>query len=542
MKKNSGIIDTRQFNDFSIIRFLTYISFLFLFSFLILSLLIISFRLDGLDIHLEKSYERANRLAFQIENSLKLIESEERVLCSNSDLKKLKTIKETYFFLEDLGRINKRKIACTIKNGKTSSLTELSTPDYESEDGFQYRNSQTNLFFDAEYTPTIRYRSTIATVSSTYLYMSKYGQSDIDAIGGITYTKTSTDNHFIYGYFGKVLPNDIESTITHENSLKKLLLFPDAIITKKKCSNEYNLCVTVIDNKPGFYGLTLKYKIISLFITFLFSLITGILFENYRSGPNAFIRKLKKEIKKDNIYPVYQPQLKMSNKKITGVESLARWDDPETGMISPEVFITIAENSGLIEELTKKLVIHIFDDLHVLLESDKEFTVSINVSSELLTSDTFIEFLNKITSTYKFSRNQIILEITERTELEKEEMSLFSKKIKENEYLVSIDDFGTGLSNLSWLSTIEPDEIKIDKMFTHAIGIESVNCITLEGIFSMLDHLPVKVVFEGIETQQQSDYIYKRVPDSIGQGWLFEKPIKIEELRAFLRINNAMKK
>ena len=262
----------------------------------------------------------------------------------------------------------------------------------------------------------------------------------------------------------------------------------------------------------------------------IISIAFGLMIEHFRVGPRALARKLKKQIQQDNIFPVYQPQVKIDTQEIIGVESLARWHDSKLGPISPDVFIPVAEESNLIEKLTEKLMVRIFHDLHKILEINAAFTVSINISTELLTSDTFINFLNLLSATYRFNRNQIVLEVTERTTSDQDKMASFSKRLQAQGYLVSIDDFGTGVSNLSWLSTLDPSEIKVDKIFTQAVGTETVNYITLDGIFSMLEHLAVKVVFEGVETEEQRAYIHQKIPNAIGQGWLFAKPQKIDAL------------
>ncbi|MFT7228560.1 MAG: sensor c-di-GMP phosphodiesterase-like protein [Methylophilaceae bacterium] len=108
--------------------------------------------------------------------------------------------------------------------------------------------------------------------------------------------------------------------------------------------------------------------------------------------PSRTCQKTKKKFQQDNIFPIYQPQVKSDTQEIIGVEPLTRWHNSKLGPISPDVFIPVAKESNLIEKLTEKLIVRIFHDLHKILETNTAFTVSINISTELLTSDTLFTF------------------------------------------------------------------------------------------------------------------------------------------------------
>lgn len=109
-------------------------------------------------------------------------------------------------------------------------------------------------------------------------------------------------------------------------------------------------------------------------------------------------------------------------------------------------------------------------------------------------------------------------------------------------YKISLDDFGTGYANLSWLSKIQPHEIKVDKIFTQSIGTESINQNMLNAIFLMLQKLEATVVFEGIETQEQLDYLTSLSSEAMGQGWLFARPMKTNQLENYLQTKKAKNK
>jgi sensor c-di-GMP phosphodiesterase-like protein len=523
-----------ELNNLSFVNILLYAFLMLLTLAFLVHIVMIWSSSDVLHSYTENNLTKAEQITFQIEQSMALIQEEKSEPCTQADLTRLREIKQIYYFLGDLGRISNNKIICTVENGLLASPISLPAIHTTTRNGIQYRNSQTDLIDNNNNKPIITYQNVVLFLSPTYLKITKLGYFGIDGLAGIIYI--DDQKRYIHSYFGNIVPSELNGIIAHKNTIFDWLPLPHKIRTETRCNKTYQLCMTAIDQDLGLFSVSTQDLSIVFAILLFLSLYSGVMIEYFRVGPRSFVRALKKQIHHNNIFPVYQPKLQLSTQKVIGVESLARWTDPKLGPISPDVFISVAEDTNLIEELTKKLMVKIFRDLHEILEADAAFSVSINISSELLTSDNFINFLNQLTSNYTFNRDQVILEITERSASNQDKMALFSKKLQVQGYLVSIDDFGTGVSNLSWLSALEPNEIKVDKSFTHAIETETVNRISLDGIFSMLEHLKVKVVFEGIETEQQRDFILNKIPTSIGQGWLFAKPKSIEELRAFINM------
>lgn len=503
---------------------LTLSTFLFLLH--VLSMLA---RSEVLDTFADDHFFKAKQVAFQMQKSLVLTQADKKEPCSDADIAELRSIKHTFFFVGSLGRVINKKIACTAESGRLDPPITLPPLHTVATNGFEYRNSQNDfIHHNTRNPPMVTYQDAVALPSQAYIQLTERFFSTVDGMAGIIYFEANT--RYIHSSFGLMVPDEFDSIISHKNTIMDWVPIPNRMRSKNQCNDLYNVCIAAIDRRLGLYSLSPKTLGFILPLLLIISIAFGLMIEHFRVGPRALARKLKKHIRQDNIFPVYQPQVKIDTQEIIGVESLARWHDTVLGPISPDVFIPVAEASNLIENLTEKLLVRILNDLHKTLENNPSFTVSINISTELLTSDTFVNFLNMLTATYNFNRNQIILEVTERTSSDQEKMASFSQSLQSQGYLVSIDDFGTGVSNLSWLSTLDPSEIKVDKIFTQAIGTETVNYITLGGIFSMLEHLAVKVVFEGIETEAQRHYIHQKIPNAIGQGWLFAKPQKISAL------------
>lgn len=521
-----------SWKNYSIVKATAYS---FVLTFLLLFLVhvsIIASRVATLHSYTEGKHSGIQEVVFQVNKGLKATQIGQNEPCSDADLEFLRELKRTYFFIGDLGRISGNRIICTVLNGTLATPVTLPPIHTKTSGGIEYRNSQDILFYSEKKKPTITYKNAVLFLSPAYLIDAKHGYIGIHGFGGVTYIDSNP--RYVINYFGGILPDELDHFLGSVNSLSDLLPLPNRVKNETLCNSELEVCMTAIYQRIGLFGLSDKVLSTVAASAIILGIGLGFIVEYFRVGPRAFLRDLKKQIRHDTIYPVYQPQVNIATQEVVGVESLARWHDSIQGHVSPEVFIQAAEDFKLIDTLTQKLIVKVFHDLHELMESNSSFKVSVNISADLLTSHTFVDFLNQLISQYRFERNQVVLEVTERSVSNNSQMSEFSRKLKEQGYLVSIDDFGTGVSNLSWLSMLEPNEIKVDKLFTHSIETQTVNNITLNGIFGMLEHLDVRVVFEGIETQEQLSYILKKIPTAIGQGWLFAKPQKIEELKRFL--------
>ncbi|MFP1527502.1 EAL domain-containing protein [Escherichia coli] len=187
-----------------------------------------------------------------------------------------------------------------------------------------------------------------------------------------------------------------------------------------------------------------------------------------------------------------------------GVEILLRWNNPRQGWISPDVFIPIAEEHHLIVPLTRYVMAETIRQRHVFPMSS-QFHVGINVAPSHFRRGVLIKDLNQ----YWFSAHpiqQLILEITERDALLDVDYRI-ARELHRKNVKLAIDDFGTGNSSFSWLETLRPDVLKIDKSFTAAIGSDAVNSTVTDIIIALGQRLNIELVAEGVETQEQAKYL-----------------------------------
>ena len=232
---------------------------------------------------------------------------------------------------------------------------------------------------------------------------------------------------------------------------------------------------------------------------------------------------------------VYQPQVHHGD--IYGVEALLRWEHPERGMISPAVFVPIAEQSGLIEPLGLFTLRRAFEDSHRL----PGMRVAVNVSAAQLRLKDFVPNLRRVIEETGVDTRRIELEITEGLLLGDDAAVLDRlQQIRSLGLRIALDDFGTGYSSLSYLQRYPIDKIKIDRSFIANLGVEGDADAVVSAIVRLALALRLDVIAEGVETEAQRLRLAAAGCGDI-QGYLFGKPMSLESLvEGFLaQVNNT---
>lgn len=222
---------------------------------------------------------------------------------------------------------------------------------------------------------------------------------------------------------------------------------------------------------------------------------------------------------------------------IVGAEVLARWNDFEQGWISPERFIPIAEQNGLIISFGKWLIKHVTKTVirwNKIGLCQQLKHLSINISPEQFYDSELIGLLITMGKTFEQYSLQLVVEITEGVLLSNTyEVIQSMALLKENNILVSIDDFGTGYSSMAYLKRLEPGEIKIDRSFICNIHNDKDNQIIVETIISIAEHFKMQVVAEGVEMEAELNFL-KQKKCNLYQGYYFSRPLPEEEFTVFL--------
>lgn len=233
---------------------------------------------------------------------------------------------------------------------------------------------------------------------------------------------------------------------------------------------------------------------------------------------------------------VYQPQVDNEN-NLYGVEALVRWHSALLGTIPPDIFIPIAEKTGLMPELGQYIMNKAMHEIASLQRSSKTtFALSINVSVRQFVQVNFFEKLTKSIQYFGEKNLPITIEITESLFIESLEVLLpIFCKMKANNISLALDDFGTGYSSLSMLRDAPIDELKIDKSFVDHISANKTDRAMVKSIISMGKNLNMRVLAEGVETSEQANILADNGCDLL-QGYYFSKPLPIKELTDFVKM------
>ena len=244
--------------------------------------------------------------------------------------------------------------------------------------------------------------------------------------------------------------------------------------------------------------------------------------------------KMRKALKNEEFYLEYQPQVNAFTKKIISCEALIRWKNPEFGIVSPNEFIGIAEDSGLILPMTKWILEKVFFEVKKIIEIDPNIYISINISGYQIKHSDLPQMIEDVLDKENIDLKHIELELTESMLMDDVSKNIETMlKLKDLQIKLAIDDFGTGYSSLSYLKKFPIDRLKIDKMFIDGISTNEEDKIIVKTIISMSHNLGFKVIAEGVETKQQFDFLKTHGCDGI-QGYYFSKPVSIEKIQEYL--------
>lgn len=227
----------------------------------------------------------------------------------------------------------------------------------------------------------------------------------------------------------------------------------------------------------------------------------------------------------------YQPIVNLQSKQMVKAEALIRWQHPSKGLVGPGEFIAIAEDSNIINEIGDWVFKQALTDIAILQKKiNTDFSVSINVSPKQLSDSTLMAEWPNYLRKHGLSNNNLGIEITEGLMLETNSTinQIFDELRDAGAHLL-IDDFGTGYSSLSYLKKLDVNFIKIDRSFVQNLSIYSDDMVLCETIIMMAHKLGLKVIAEGIETDEQLNLLLS-IDCDYGQGYLFSKPKPLDQL------------
>lgn len=245
--------------------------------------------------------------------------------------------------------------------------------------------------------------------------------------------------------------------------------------------------------------------------------------------------ELRKALEKNEFTLHYQPIINLSTNKISGVEALIRWPHPKLGYVSPNRFIPIAEETGMIVPIGEWVLETACRQLKQM-QADGISMVSINISFRQFYEPNLVLIVKQIIKETGINPQNVTIEITESMTMDIETASAIITELKQLGVKISIDDFGTGYSSLSYLKKFPIDYLKIDQSFIRDINKSKYDKNIATTIIMMARNLGVQVIAEGVETIEQLEFLrHHRCNEA--QGYLFSKPLSAEQLKRFLENN-----
>jgi EAL domain-containing protein (putative c-di-GMP-specific phosphodiesterase class I)/GGDEF domain-containing protein len=245
----------------------------------------------------------------------------------------------------------------------------------------------------------------------------------------------------------------------------------------------------------------------------------------------SLISELMTALQEGHVTLAYQPKYDFRAEGITGVEALMRWTHPRRGFVSPDLFIGMAEETGHIRPLTEWAIRRAIVDQKALAAAGHVLTVSVNISGRLLSDESFADFaLAEVAA----SGADLCFEITETAVMDNPEMALrIIGRFAEAGIAVSLDDYGAGLSSLTYLKQIRADELKIDKSFILSLDQSSRDALLVKSTIDLAHSLGLKVTAEGVETPTALALL-RGMGCDLAQGYLIGRPVPLAALTGHL--------
>jgi len=437
--------------------------------------------------------------------------------CSDQDIALLRSLVFEGHLVKEIGRMRGNDLYCTSVSGRLDHPAAAPAPSIVTPSG-----------------RSIWLHSPLLTVPGMYADITRSGEATFVAAQGsfshlgqppMTYTTALANRPA-----RQVVPTAGDPLVlTNEEVLGEKEILRGGVFYLARCSEQFAPCmVTGISlreawrsNEPPIEGF------------FLLGSLTGVsvgLMLLLQPRKRSLATQLRRALRRNLITVMYQPIVDVKTGCILGAEALARWTDEDGQYIRPDVFVAAAEELGFVGKLTRVVLRQIVGELGEFLRANPGFHVNVNIAAADLADPRFLPMLEKLLSTNGIHPQSINLELTERSTADHHMAISSIGKLRERGHEFYIDDFGTGYSSLSYLNELAVDAIKIDRAFTDAIGTGSLTAVIVPQILAMAEALHVKVVVEGVERAEQSEYFANLDQQILAQGWHFGEAVPAPDL------------
>ena len=432
--------------------------------------------------------------------------------CSEVQLLSMRTQVFNARFVRDIGRVESRALHCSSALGVLDKPYQSGPPDLRTGNGLGLRTDREVLAGDDIRTMVIESRQFNALVDPAI----------------VTDLAAAMDSATLF-----MKPHSSESTQTDWHPFYRSSELSRRGLSSERCSEDTGLCIRLHVPESGVvhWHPQTRTAMAGLGGAAGFAIFL-VLFMGLRQNDSPE-RRLRQALEKGLIRTVYQPIVQLPDQHLVGFEALARWSDSDGERIPTEDFITLAEQCGLIGEVSERMIRTIGTEFSPWLKRHRECVIAINIAPAELDDDDLIDKLERELIDRGVRPEQIVLEITERTMVENEAAHKRIEQLSQRGYRVYADDFGVGYCGLAYLNDMDVHGIKISDLFTAAVATDSPKAALVPRITELARDLELDVVIEGVETLKQAQALAELEPILI-QGWLYSRGLDIDEvLRRF---------
>ena len=244
----------------------------------------------------------------------------------------------------------------------------------------------------------------------------------------------------------------------------------------------------------------------------------------------SLMGELDAALHRDEIHVLYQPKLHLESNRITSVEALVRWDHPTRGYLRPDLFIPMAEESDRITDLTLFVLRQTIEDLGNWCAQGLVISAAVNISARLIASPSFISAAEILLAGTGVPRHRLTFEVTESAAIADPDSAASAlQKFRDMGIQISMDDYGTGQSTLSYLKRLPLSELKIDRSFVQFAHEDKNDALLVRSTLELAHGLGLKVVAEGVEDEACLAFL-RQIGCDYAQGYLIGKPMPASEL------------
>jgi diguanylate cyclase (GGDEF)-like protein len=246
--------------------------------------------------------------------------------------------------------------------------------------------------------------------------------------------------------------------------------------------------------------------------------------------------QLRRALESGEIEVYFQPKVALPDRRVVGVECLARWDHPTHGIIPPLEFVAVAKHTGQLGRLTEVVLREGLRRARGWLEAGHPIPVAINLSARTLIDPTFPSRISELLLESRVPASLLTLEITEDGVVGEPDRAMATlNRLSEMGVRLAVDDFGTGFSSLSYLRRLPVDEVKIDQSFVQGMATDAGDLAIVRAVVDLAHHFGLVAVAEGVESERTVNLL-EGLGCDIGQGFLFSRPLPFERFEAWLAV------